>query len=246
MLGMVQPVGAMELDHPNQQILDDKLCNELMQMQKYINRAEAQQLIDDGANVDRRMGKSSQYKTILHCCVCHFQEESCKLLLENGANPNLNIVDYEVRANCWEPIIGETPLVAAIRRSSSSIIKLLIEAGADVNTPEKDGTTPLVAACQEQTTEICKLLIDRKAVLQGIPEAWAILRNTKFRGPVWTTVVKTSTLLLKSGLDPLIKLNKHNETFLIIASKKGVGSLILMTIGQQEDRVFAKQSSSIL
>lgn len=202
-LCLVQPLTAMETDHRNQQILDGRLYNELMQ--KYVNVARVQQLIDDGADVNRRLGKSNKHRTLLHCCIRRSFDESCRLLIANGANPNINRMDYVLRENQWEPIIAETPLVTAIKHCNPYTIKLLIGAGADVNTPEMDGTTPLVAACEHQTAEICKLLIDKKATICGIPETRAILGNTKPRSPVWPKVVEICTLFLKSGLDPLIK-----------------------------------------
>lgn len=55
---------------------------------------------------------------------------------------------------------GMTPLLYAIDQAKTSIAKLLIEKGADVNRPEiKTGTTPLMKAVAEGNLELVRVLI---------------------------------------------------------------------------------------
>ena len=52
----------------------------------------------------------------------------------------------------------ETPLHRAITRQSTEAAKILIDAGADVNKPRRDGQTPLEMARVRNSTEILALL----------------------------------------------------------------------------------------
>ncbi len=53
---------------------------------------------------------------------------------------------------------GQTPLVTACHNSRPEIVQLLIQAGSDVNTPDRLGMTPLSAACVAGKLEIVQLL----------------------------------------------------------------------------------------
>ena len=57
-----------------------------------------------------------------------------------------------------------TPLLAwAAKKGRTDIVKLLIEAGANVNVTNKNGSTPLHIAADHGHTEIVKLLIEKEA-----------------------------------------------------------------------------------
>lgn len=57
-----------------------------------------------------------------------------KVLLENGANPNIQSMD------------GTTPLMTASLKKSLDVMKLMIDKGAMVNLQSADGTTALILA----------------------------------------------------------------------------------------------------
>ena len=58
---------------------------------------------------------------------------------------------------------GSADLLTAVRNGDQAQVRKLIEAGADVNTVDKDGTTPLMHAVLESDVRMMKLLIDKGA-----------------------------------------------------------------------------------
>ena len=72
---------------------------------------------------------------------------SAKLLLDNGANPNVKCT------------MGETALYQAVELEKIEQIKLLLKNGADPNITNADGLSPLHAAVNKQNIIIFKLLL---------------------------------------------------------------------------------------
>src|SRR6266704_2434710 len=58
---------------------------------------------------------------------------------------------------------GSADLLTAIRNGDHAQVRKLIEAGADVNTADKDGTTALMHSVIESDARMMKLLIDKSA-----------------------------------------------------------------------------------
>ncbi len=108
--------------------------------------------------------------------------ELVPMLLEKGADPNLIDVKGEITLNIaidkrpeLVPMLlekgakpklvnsnGDTPLDAAVRNGNADMVKLLIDAGADINGLTKTGT-PLSRAIKNHNYEAMKLLIDAGA-----------------------------------------------------------------------------------
>ncbi|XP_062566082.1 uncharacterized protein LOC134228439 [Saccostrea cucullata] len=59
-----------------------------------------------------------------------------------------------------------TPLTAACKFGHIDIVKLLIEKGANVNLPDKNGNTPLIESCCNGHDQIAKVLIENGANLE--------------------------------------------------------------------------------
>lgn len=77
---------------------------------------------------------------------CHGSDlNSIRQLLDKGINPNF----YHS---------GNTPLVTACQNSTAAIVRLLIDHGAEVNTPDRLGNTPLEAACAKGNLDIIRVL----------------------------------------------------------------------------------------
>ncbi len=94
-------------------------------------------------------------KTLLYHAVDQGNVAAVKALLSNGAK-----IDMRVGNNY------HTELIAAVNREqpNTEIVRILINAGADVNARDKDGATVLVyAVSKNRTTEAAKILINAGA-----------------------------------------------------------------------------------
>ncbi|HWO01122.1 MAG TPA: ankyrin repeat domain-containing protein [Blastocatellia bacterium] len=90
--------------------------------------------------------------TPLMQAVLYGDAQSVRLLLDNGANPNI------------KNEVGATALMWAVGEPEKA--RLLLEHGADVNARSDDGRTPLlIATGQRDSLEIVKLLLGRGASL---------------------------------------------------------------------------------
>lgn len=120
-------------------------------------------------------GEFARQVTPLHVAVAHQRLDLARLLLEAGANPDargLWLVRDADDPRIWEPKPREdwygfehaerfmhfTPLMAAAEHRNLELLRLLIEAGADL-----DLNAPLFHAIQRKATEVVKVLIDAGA-----------------------------------------------------------------------------------
>ncbi|MBA4107692.1 MAG: hypothetical protein C0485_18320 [Pirellula sp.] len=92
--------------------------------------------------------------TPLHCLsFCKPDVETARLLIQHGADPN-----------AVESRYGETPLHYAVSASQSPLlVKLLIDAGANVNAVALDRDTPLQSAVAGGHSEIADILLSAGA-----------------------------------------------------------------------------------
>jgi len=101
--------------------------------------------------------------------VHHYNDKVVKLLLENGADPNMvdsSMVDSRGVVHSR----GITPLHCAAEKGQATIVQLLLDYGANVNAQNYDGTTPLYCACNGGNealnsidSEVIALLLNRGA-----------------------------------------------------------------------------------
>jgi ankyrin repeat protein len=104
--------------------------------------------------------------------------EFIQTLLDHKADPNARIkADTEIHQGmtaAWLKEAGATPLLRAAICGDLTVVKMLLDHGADPSIPTFDHTTPLMAASgvgwadgllreysEEQTLEVVKLLLDR-------------------------------------------------------------------------------------
>jgi ankyrin repeat protein len=92
--------------------------------------------------------------TALHLAIFGGQEESARVLLEHGADPNVLSTNENVRV----PPLGTAAFVHSV-----SLARLLLDSGADVNGREDGGFTALDAARQNGDEELAQLLLERGA-----------------------------------------------------------------------------------
>lgn len=88
--------------------------------------------------------------TALHLAAFFGQEDAARLLVERGA---------DVGAVARHPTIVVMPLHSAAAGSHASIVKLLLEAGADPNAAQDGGFTPLHSAAQNDDRESAEALL---------------------------------------------------------------------------------------
>jgi ankyrin repeat protein len=88
--------------------------------------------------------------TALHYAAFFGQEESARLLLENGAEVNLVARNESLHV---------TPLHSAAAGRHGEIVRLLLEHGADPNAAQDGGFTPLHAAAQNDDRESVEALL---------------------------------------------------------------------------------------
>ncbi|KAL6713255.1 hypothetical protein ACLMJK_008720 [Lecanora helva] len=112
-------------------------------------------LLDKGADIDLESG---QHGTAIQTAAALGQVKIAKTLLQH--NPNVNI-----RAG-WN---NETPLLAAAlvssRRTAEEIVRLLIQAGAELDTTDPGGNTAMHRFAANGATNVLQLLVQNHATL---------------------------------------------------------------------------------
>lgn len=166
-------------------------------------------LINEGANTNYIFGSCS----LLYWAATFEDEIACKILLEHGADPNLQIGDTDD----WR---GMTPLTMAIRQNLIEVSILMIEKGAKI-TP-KDGTecNALYWACTKGNIQLCKLLIQKEA---NINEDLHITPNREGKTPLMIAMAGNKTeickLLITHGADQRARTQSAWKTPLICGAE---------------------------
>ncbi len=116
-------------------------------------------LSNDRAPADATLPNSAGH-TPLFAAVGRGYRQVVELLLAKGA---LRPRDVNLRvASCG----GQTPLIAAARRGDIGILRMLLQAEADLDQPDASGRTPLYAAAQEGRLEVVQQLLNSGAELE--------------------------------------------------------------------------------
>jgi hypothetical protein len=144
--------------------------------------------------------------TSLHSCVQGGNLGMTQLLIKNGAN--ISAVNR----------LGLTPLHYAVRRrrSSESLVRLLLDAGADLFVSSMLYHTVLFTATMYGTTSIVQLLLHRGA----IPTIHEHDGATPLHGAASHGTAATVQLILKAGVN-IEATNSSGETPLHMAAKFG-------------------------
>jgi len=111
------------------------------------NVTDARAAIQRRADVNNRNSAGS---IIISRAVQNGNIEIVRLLLDNGANPNV-----------IGTVSSDHPLTNAIEKGNLEMVKLLIDKGANVNARNSIGSSPLRSAISEGNIEMVKLLVDR-------------------------------------------------------------------------------------
>ena len=149
-------------------------------------------------------------RTVLMWAVRYGQTEAVKLLVEKGADLNIQSKS------------GETALMSAARTGRTEIVKILVEGGADLNIQDyQNEWTALMEAARYGHKEIVKILIDNGADLDS--EDW--IGTTALMYAVATEQRGMVKYLIDNGANPNYK-NSYGDTALGIAERNGYQEII--------------------
>jgi ankyrin repeat protein len=218
MIEMLVKAGA-DVESPN---ADGQTA--LMVVSRTGNVDAARVLIRDGANVNAR--EQWREQTALMWAAAQNQPAIVKLLVENGADVNARSkvnnwqrqVTAEPRA-IYRPAGGWTPLLYSAREGCLECVRILAEAGADLNLADPERVSPLLLAVLNMRFDVAAYLIQKGAN----PNKWdwygrtplyiAVDVNTVPRGgrPDQPSLDETSSLqviemLLNAGANPNFQL----------------------------------------
>jgi ankyrin repeat protein len=204
-------------------------------------------LIDAGANVNVR----DMWASALIYASCSGYTDVVKLLIEAGADINATASSDLVKWKKWPPRhyhnpfvkpLGGTALVYASCSGHTDIVKLLIEAGADVNKKDKRNRyTVLMVTSSAGQKEVAKLLIEAGANVNAQDDGG----NTALLDATWRGETEIVKLLIEEGADVNAKIqvdavgrtNKGGDveilrdiTALMIASDLGHTEIVKLLI----------------
>jgi uncharacterized protein len=186
----------------------------------------AKLLVERGANVNATESWKSQ--TALMWAADSDSPDIVQLLIAHGADVSTRSVanDWgaqvtsEPRAQ-YRPTGGFTPLIFAARSGCTRCVRAMLEAGADVDRPNPDGTTPLMFAIDNLRFDTARLLLDQganphHADWYGRTALYVAVDMSSYnqRGPQRAEGGETSAhdvirMLLEKGVNPNSQLNFH-------------------------------------
>jgi ankyrin repeat protein len=123
--------------------------------------------------------------SILHAAVNNKSIEGVRSILNKGGDPNCETDDKKF-----------TPLRVAAAHGLLEITRLLLDAGADVNSVNIEGITPLKEAAQIGATEVVELFIERGANLDLAPY---VIKDGPLIVAGANDYIEVVRLLLKAG-----------------------------------------------
>lgn len=126
-----------------------EMIQQLFQLVRTSDAARMKGLFEKG--FDAPNIKDGKGNTLLMLASYNEQLEMTRVLLENGADPQI--------AND----MGQIPLAGAAFKGNLEMAKLLIENGANVNAQMPDGKTPLMFAAMFNRLEIIELFLEKGA-----------------------------------------------------------------------------------
>ena len=137
-----------------------------------------------------------------------------KLLLDRGANPNVRIKVraevHQANTSLWLKEAGATPLLRAALCGDVTVVRLLVNHGADPRIGTFDDTTPLMVAAgvgwaegftfqysEDETLELVKFLLDKGAGINDANQDGI----TALHGAAYKGANKVVELLVDRGAD---------------------------------------------
>jgi ankyrin repeat protein len=183
-------------------------------------------LLDKGAQVD----PPSQYSSPLHSALTFWLDSTCetkggktvRLLLEAGADPNVNLIGNTYMLN--RP---NTPFIMAAHNTPRTVVELMLDHGAETNHQALREWSPLFSAVQKNSADVVKLLLNRgcnphgRDDLRRTPIFWAVSREDR-------EVVEH---LISHGGDINAR-DQYLTTPLMVAARDGILSMVQFILSQ--------------
>ncbi|MES2603616.1 MAG: ankyrin repeat domain-containing protein, partial [Pseudomonadota bacterium] len=215
----------------------------LMVVARSNNLAAAEALLKAGADVNAMEQWRGQNAVIW--AAGQSQPEMLQLLLKAGGDPNsrafVNERTRQISAERrfqWRPAGGITALIYAAREGCVECVKLLVEAGAELDQGDAENVTPLLAAVINMHFDTAKYLVEAGANVNKWsfrgenPIYSAVDVNTVPHGgyPDRPTTDATSSLdmiriLLEAGANPNLQL-KLQPTYRHIKDDRGADGML--------------------
>ena len=194
-------------------------------VQGHCSKDTLQKIIDQGSNVNalNRRGETA----LIRACY-NAQMESVKVLLENGADPNI----YDV--------LGNSSLLAAILANcTNETLKDIIAYKADLGAQNKTGRTALLAACCYRQQEAVQILLKAGSN----PNITDKHGNTCLIATVYYNGSrKVIRSLIKHGAN-VNAIVKYNQTALMIACHKKYADFIHVLLKAGSDTNIVDEDS---
>ena len=181
-------------------------CTATPRIIKKVEKGESEsvkRMMDKGADVN----VSDMWASALIYASAYGHTEIVKMLIEAGADVNAtassDLVKWKKRPprhyhNPFGKPLGGTALVYASCSGHTDVVKLLIEAGADVNKKDKKNRyTVLMVASSAGHTEVAKLLIEAGANVNAQDKGG----NTALLDASWRGETEIVKLLIEGGAD---------------------------------------------
>ncbi|XP_045568937.1 uncharacterized protein isoform X1 [Salmo salar] len=153
-------------------------------------------------------------QTAVHLCCEHGQQACLSVVLSHPSILTcLEVRNYE----------GLTPLHLAVQGGDKELVRMLLDAGADINAMQdiKSGHSPLIHAVENHNMDMVHFLIENDCNVN----VQSYSGNTALHSACGRGQVDTARLLLKNRADSSVK-NYHNDTPAMVAKNKKVTDVL--------------------
>jgi ankyrin repeat protein len=219
----------------------------------------AARALKDGANVNARGDKMGNTALIL--AIANNHKATVNLLLKAGAsvlavnNDDDSVLLMAVAINNNELVqrlleapgvreqflnqannVGQTPLISAAKQGNGPLVKILIDAGADVNAKDNVGNNALTYAAGINDEKMVEMLLEAGADVnaKNNSENTALLYAAKGGKATEQELTKMVDNLLDKGADVDAK-NNVGYTALLYAAMNGYANMVEMLIESDAD-----------